>query len=99
MSEVLSNTIGEGFSITDDDSGGRVRTSLSVEKNYNVSCNLTVKKISPCLSSDYKPVTGGANVTEYLLKQFYEHNFCDHPEHKEFVSQVREKWSSALEKK
>ena len=99
LSKVLSKTIGEGFFIRDNDSGDRLRTSLSVERNYNVSCSVKVKKTSPCLSSDYEPIAVRANITEQLLSPFYEYNFCDHPEHEEFISQVRDRWSNALEKK
>ena len=28
------------------------------------------------------------NIAEQLLSPFYEYNFCDHPEHEEFISQV-----------
>ena len=28
------------------------------------------------------------------LGPFYEYNFCDHPQHEEFISQVRDRWLS-----
>ena len=93
LSEILKEEIGDGFVVWSED--GNIIKHGYVEKNYSISCDLTVKQISKCLDKDFEKFWGfrKRNV-ERDLGPFYEYNFCDHPQHEEFISQVRDRWLS-----